>query len=333
MLHKNSMSAAQQNNNPFQRRPPLWLYYELAPHQWKRPEYLNLCLETVQKHCGRPFRVVSLTRYDIYKYVPDLREDIWHVCSHQQRMDVMKWELLSRYGGLFLDAGVLVVRDLTPYLNQLLYHDFVAFGQELSLTPPNLPNSKLNLNHPHKQPVWPLTWAMASRPRGQLVTLARQRSYWLIDNKLSTVLSKDDLDTDHHHIFGKAMLWECMTILQRHSTPERSWKYFHVDAQCVGSDAHNQPYTQDRFMTNESIDERCVQSVHLVPLHPNSAPHSFPSWFVDASREKLLGNSQLLVGKLWRWALLDETPFKDPHVARTMPAASIPRFWVSGWVS
>ena len=177
---------------------------------------------------------------------------------------------------------------------------------------------------------------MASRPRGQLATLARQRSHWLLDNKRSTVLPKDALDTSHHRVFGKAMLWECMAILQRHSTPERSWKYFHVSAQCVGSDAHNQPYTKDRLLTNENIDESCVQRMHLVPLDPDDTPHTFPSWFVDATREKLLSNRQLLIGKLWRWSLLDETPFREndsANVTRTMSVASVPRFWASGWVS
>lgn len=325
------MSTAYQNKsntNPFVRRAPLWLYYEVAPHQWKRPEYLNLCLETVQKHCGRRFRVVPLTRYDIYKYIPDLRKDIWYLCSHHQRMDFMKWELLSRYGGLFLDADVLVVRDLTPYLNKLAEHDFVAFGRE---TLPSTPSSLTS--PPTQQPIWPATWAMASRPRGQLATLARQRSHWLLDNKRSLVRPKDDIDTTHHYVFGKTMLWECMTILQRHSTPEQSWKYFLVDSRCVGNDAQNQPYTKDRLLTNESIDEKCVQTMHLIPLDSDGTPHTFPSWFMDASREQLLGNGQLMVGKLWRWSLLDETLFGEQNIAKTMPVASAPRFWVSGWVS
>ena len=48
-----------QANALFQNRPPLWLYYENPYYQWRRPEYLNLCLETVQRHCGRRFRVRS----------------------------------------------------------------------------------------------------------------------------------------------------------------------------------------------------------------------------------------------------------------------------------
>ena len=117
-----------QANALFQNRPPLWLYYENPYYQWRRPEYLNLCLETVQRHCGRSFRVIPLTRYDVYKYIPDLRKDVWVKCTAAQRMDLIRWELLSRYGGLCLDPDVLVVGDLRPYMEQLTQHDFVAFG-------------------------------------------------------------------------------------------------------------------------------------------------------------------------------------------------------------
>ena len=100
-----------QANALFQNRPPLWLYYENPYYQWRRPEYLNLCLETVQRHCGRSFRVIPLTRYDVYKYLPDLRKDVWVKCTAAQRMDLIRWELLSRYGGLCLDPDVLVAGD------------------------------------------------------------------------------------------------------------------------------------------------------------------------------------------------------------------------------
>lgn len=294
------MSTVERHNHPFHRRPPLWLYHELAPHQWKRPEHLNLCLETVRKHCGRSFRVLPLTRYNIYKYVPDLRKDLWHTCTHRQRMDWMKWELLSRYGGLFLDADVLVVRDLTPYTHKLLDHDFVAFGS---------------------QPTHPLTWAMASRPRGQLATLARQRCHWMLDNKRSAVLHDDAL-------FGKAMLHDCMAILHQSNTSQRSWKCFRAN------DAPD--YTKDRLLTNETVDDVRLQTMRLVPMDAEAQPCAYPSWFTEASREQLLGNGNTLVSKLWRWSLLDETPFAEheaQHVARPTPTVTVPRFWVSGWVS
>ena len=307
-----------QANYPYHQRPPLWIYYELAPHQWKRPEHLNLCLETVQRHCGRHFRVIPLTRYNIYTYVPNLNKDVWYSCTHQQRMDIMKWELLSRYGGMVLDADVLVVRDLMPYMLQLKNHDFVAFGKERMNAPDvDTPSSTL-----------PQTWAMASRPNGRLVTLANQRVQWLLMNRRRHIIEQPD-------IFGIGNLWECMTILAQASKPEQQWKYFHVDSECAETDAHKTPWSSERLLTNETLDERCVQSMRMVPLS-SLRQNDNPTWFIHASREQLLGNANILVSKLWRWSLLDETPSieRDMYqIARGTPSVNMPQFYASGWVS
>ena len=309
-----------QANYPYHQRPPLWIYYELSPHQWRRPEHLNLCLETVQRHCGKHFRVIPLTRQTIYTYVPNLNKNIWYVCTYKQRMDIMKWELLSRYGGMVLDADVLVVRDLMPYMLQLKEHDFVAFGKEVISSPDaNTPSTLL-----------PQTWAMASRPNGQLVTLAKQRTQWLLMNRRKQMIEQQDM-------FGTFNLWECMTKLVQSNTPEQPWKYFHVDSECTERDAQQIPWSSERLLTNETFDQPCVQSMRLIPLnclHEHS--HDYPEWFIQASREQLLGNSNILVSKLWRWSLLDETPSQERdayQVAKVIPSVNMPQFYASGWVS
>ena len=309
-----------QVNYPFHKRPPLWIYYELAPHQWKRPEHLNLCLETVQRHCGRHFRVIPLTRYNIYTYVPNLNKDIWYTCTPQQRMDIMKWELLSRYGGMILDADVLVVRDLMPYVMQLKEHDFVAFGKEM------IPASDAN----NTQIIHlPQTWAMASRPNGQLVTLAKQRVQWLLMNQRRQIIEQPD-------IFGKLNLWDCMTKLAQASVPEQQWKYFHVGSECAENDAQQSPWSSERLLTNETLDNKCVQSMRFIPLYSLRENDGYPEWFIHAPREQLLGNANILVSKLWRWSLLDETPSPERdayQVARVTPSVNMPQFYASGWVS
>jgi hypothetical protein len=296
-----------QPNNPFGDRPPLWLYHEPSPREWQRPEHLNLCLETVQKHCGRRFRVIPLTRYTIYTYLPNLRKDVWYTCSYKQRIDLMRWELLARYGGMFVDPEVLVLRDLTPYVNKLHDHDFVAFGNgthlETASTPTTNPHSHTTAAATSTAVTMkPLTWAMASRPNGELVTLARQKCHWMLDNK-------SQLFRHSPHLLGNEMLWACMTMLGNGSTPDRPWRYFHVSPTCSQSDDRGVPYTPDRFLMNEAVSEACLTQTYLVPLNPEDGTCTFPPWFVQATREQLLGNANLLVGKLWRWSLLHETPF------------------------
>ena len=350
-------------SDPFNKRPPLWLYHEMEPHEWKRPEYYNLCLETVQKHCGRRFRVIPLTRYTIYSYIPNFRKDLWHTCTARQRTDLVKWELLARYGGLFLDQDVLVLRDLSPYMDELVDHDFVAFGKSAA-TVANAPAvataptisigaSSGGQNDPRvvvvvpddttqygddgtgaKAFVLPLTWAMASRPHGRLVSLARERCYWLLDNQRQRLLSEPQL-------LGGPMLAECIQrlALSAPTTPlPHRWAYFHVSTRCSQCDSHDRAYTTDRFMTNEPLGSECVRNMFLVPLGAQPAARDvFPQWFVSAHREQLLGDGNTLVSKLWRWSLLGILPYDTKTETNpgfdTMPTVSGPRFYASGWAS
>ena len=135
-------------------------------------------------------------------------------------------------------------------------------------------------------------------------------------------------------IFGTFMLWECMNKLIT-TSPEQSWKYFHVGSECAENDASNTPWSTERLLTNETLDDQCVQTMRLVPLRTERTCE-YPTWFIQASREKLLGNGNLLVSKLWRWALLDETPSQERdqyQIARVTPSVTMPQFYASGWVS
>jgi hypothetical protein len=267
---------------------------------------------------------------------------------------------------MFLDQDVLVLRDLSPYIDKLASHDFVAFGKAslpnaTRITAPSvrLPtdatpdtdthvdihvetNTDLVMRNARMEErttspsttetfVPPLTWAMASRPRGRLVTLARDRCYWLLDNQRSRLLNE-------RHLFGRSMLVECIRLLSVNSTPSSSWSFFHVSSVCSQCDEKGIEFTKDRFLMNESISAECVQSMFLVPLrtHADTDVCAFPQWFEYAQREQLLGNGNTLASKLWRWSLLDETPFEvenDVQFVGSMPTVSVPQFYVSGPLS
>ena len=302
--HNNRIETQMQHSarTPFFSRPPLWLYHELTHDQWRRPEYENVCLETVQRHCAHSFQIVPLDRYSIYKYVPDLPGDVWVKCSPAQRMDLMKWELLSRYGGLFLDADVVVLRDLLPVLAKLKDHDCVVFGQDGggSIRTYSTPTSP-SMCPPVVVPK-PLTWAIASRPAGRLVTMARNRAYWLIHNDPHRLYVSP-------HAIGRETMWHCMEQLRHEAVGcanAQSWSYFHVSSVCAEQDRFGRPYTKDRLLQDGVYDKQCIaKGALIVPLNPNGGRTcGFPMWFVKASREKLLGEmGQTVVGGLWRRSL------------------------------
>lgn len=341
-----------QSNTPFDERPPLWLYHEHPYYQWRRPEYYNLCLETVQRHCGRTFRIIPLTRDTVYNYLPNLRKDLWVTCTAEQRTDLVRWELLARYGGLCLDPGVLVTGDLTPYMRHLEHHDAVVFGCGESGRDSDSNDQSQDNACPRTSvvrradgaqtvatpsPTRPATWAMASRPQGMLANYARSRCHWLLDNDPRHVADVAD-------VFGPLVLWQSLADLLIGSsndapldgTGAATWSYVHVGTECGSADARGKPYMMPRFLRNEPVDAACLARMRLVPLHGNRVC-DYPVWFVEATREQLLGNPNTLVGKLWRWSLTDETPFPAVERGRgfqATPSVTMPRYYASSsWAS
>ena len=133
------------------------------------------------------------------------------------------------------------------------------------------------------------------------------------------------------------MLWKCIHLLSQHTTQQQQpWAYFHVSSVCSQCDVNDNEYTVERFLMNEDISTDCVQNMFLVPLSAHSTQCAYPQWFVYAQRDQLLGNGNTLVSKLWRWSLLDETPFdavNNTPVGGSIPTVSVPRFYASGRVS
>lgn len=279
-------------NHPFTHRPPLWVYHDLGHAEWRRPEYQNLCVESAHRHCGRRFRVIELNRYNIYTYVPDLDRDVWIHCTPAQRVDLMRWELLSRYGGLWLDVNVMVLADLSPFMAPLRTHDAVLFGDggtvEGGVGGVGAARVGEALSATTRRPH---TWALASRPGGELVTAARARCWWTIRNQPERLLLPSA-----HDAFGPMLLWATMARLRDSVTPSHEWRYYHTNA------SHCWDEPTEALM--EPDEERTFRAeMCMVPLREtNGSGCGLPAWVQRAGREELLGAGCVL-GALYRWSL------------------------------
>lgn len=92
----------------------LWLQGEA-----RMPKIPRLCLDSVRRHaCGHPVVVLDADNYCDYVTVPDYvdRKFRQGVMSAAALSDIIRTDLLSRRGGLWLDATVLVLEDLKPYM-------------------------------------------------------------------------------------------------------------------------------------------------------------------------------------------------------------------------
>lgn len=113
----------------------LWLYWENKPG-FQTPPYIELCRETVYRHCGGLFEVVLVTPENIQQFLPNLRGDldqirrfgdVGNTTNIAIKTAYIRVELLFLYGGVWLDSDMLVVRSFKPVFDRLLKYNFVGY--------------------------------------------------------------------------------------------------------------------------------------------------------------------------------------------------------------
>lgn len=88
-------------------KPFLWMYWEN-----EKPAYLDLCFQTVKKHCEKSFEIVILND-DLFETISrTAHSNFRHIFPLAMRADYIRFTLLSEYGGVWLDSDTIVLQDL-----------------------------------------------------------------------------------------------------------------------------------------------------------------------------------------------------------------------------
>lgn len=256
----------------------IWMYWENLPGK-KKPPYLNLCYQTIQKNCSQKFNIHLLNEKNIYKYIPDLRSDLNKKLSIQQKVDYVRYVLLYKYGGIWIDADTIILKDLTPIISKLNSYDFVGFGCHFN-------NKKYCLKSGKP---YPANWVMASRKNGKLMELCIK--------KCDLYLNKYDNLKKNYHLLGRETLWTEIKYLLEN---DKKWNYYHYFSQCIERDSKNNKLYNHRAISNEDIDKHCEDKFLFIPIY-NTAP-GFPNWFTKMSEKKIL-ELDMLISKIFRKSL------------------------------
>ncbi len=92
------------------------------------PDYIMLCLETINRHRGS-FDFVVVTPETIFHYLPDLPEK-WStdLAMWAQKSDIFSTAILRKYGGIALDADVIALKSLSDVFSEYMQsEDFCVF--------------------------------------------------------------------------------------------------------------------------------------------------------------------------------------------------------------
>lgn len=217
--------------------PYLWVYWENLNNS-TMPEYIKLCRETLWKHCYDSFVVVELDEQNIKRFLPEL--DIPEDLIIQHKVDYYRIALLKKYGGLYLDSDIIVMRDPIEIIHKLDNSDFIGFG----CTGNKCTNGS----------GYPSNAIMASRPNGILMTNILNA----LDVKLKT---KSKIPFDYFDL-GKYVIWQELDKLKK-----INYKYFHYANSYDGTrDKHGTWITNDILFSNKPI-EYLHQNMFFIMLY------------------------------------------------------------------
>jgi mannosyltransferase OCH1-like enzyme len=110
------------------KKPFLWLYWEQTKDTFK-PAYIELCIETIYRHC-KDFEIRMTTERTIPGYI-DLHPQFYNMSEVAHKADYIRYKLLHKYGGMWLDCDMIVMRDMGEIVNLISEKEFLIHGKDV----------------------------------------------------------------------------------------------------------------------------------------------------------------------------------------------------------
>jgi len=262
-----SINLSKQNeDNKLRENRIIWMYWETMPGK-KKPGYIDLCIDSVKFNCGKCFDIRVLDNKIIYEYLPEIKNLDLSSLKLPQKVDYYRYCLLEKYGGVWLDADILVLKCICPFYNKLKNNDYVGFGcgHDMEICKETMDG--------HSKP---LNWFMISKKNTNFIKCVKNKAL----NKIN-YYNNNNKELPYHDI-GKVLLKECYNELNKKS----NWDYEHISSKCQEYDS------KGNKLNNIMIDfnwKDCNKERIFFPLY-NTAP-GYPDWFKKLTKEELLKNN------------------------------------------
>lgn len=106
----------------------IWMYWENKKGHSK-PAYLELCLETIQRHRGAyELRLLDEKSVTDWLEIPPVVKKLENIAH---KADYARFELLAKYGGVWFDADVVLLTPLEEIVDVVdKRYDFIGYGRE-----------------------------------------------------------------------------------------------------------------------------------------------------------------------------------------------------------
>lgn len=286
LLPKSCNNSSKENyenislNSESESKPILWVYWENKPLSII-PPYIKLCIQSIFKHCSKSFHVVLLNEKNIYKYLPELKQKEIDLNFSNlliaQKVDYYRILLLTKYGGLYLDADVLVLKDPIEIIEKLKEYDFVGFGC-----------TGLKCNYGYGRPS---NGILASRPQSRLMVNVLKN----IEDKINKINNNSDKKFEYFDL-GKYVIWDELDKLFKNE----NYKYFHFSNDYDGTrDINGRWINLPIIFSEEPIPYKNPDKMFFLVLY-NSGMDEFKKMSEDS-----LLKSNMNISKFLRKSLLE----------------------------
>lgn len=208
-------------------KPFIWLYWDNINGN-ATPGFIELCRETVYKNCSTNFNIVLLNKDNIIDWLPDIKNYMQYIdkliIAH--KVDIYRIMLLYKYGGIYLDSDIIVMRDLSDIIEQLKKYDFVGFGCTGMIC-------KYGYSKPSN-------WFLASRPHTKLMGT-------ILDKQIAKLTSGNKIE---YHDIGKILIWDSLNEMIN----KENYEYYHYSNIYDGTrDIEGHWITSDIVFSNTPI--------------------------------------------------------------------------------
>jgi hypothetical protein len=210
-------------------KPLLWFYWEDMANK-KRPGYIDICIDSIYKHCSSTFNIIHLNNLNIDEYLPEIKYNRMDFSRLKiaHKVDFYRILLMYKYGGIYIDVDILVLKDLKSIHNKLENYDYVGFGCTGNLCKNG--NGR------------PSNWIICSRPNTKLMKNILQRFY----DKFNQINS---INIGYHDL-GKILIWEELDNL----IVNENYEYYHYPNIYDGTrDINGNWVSMNRLFSNENI--------------------------------------------------------------------------------
>ena len=244
-------------------KPYLWVYWENKDGK-PTPPIIELCLEIMRKRLSNNFKMIKLDQNNISEYIPEIKErkHILDKLIIAHRVDYYRVLLLNKYGGLYLDADIIVLNDLGDIIDKLRDNDYIGFG----CTGYRCKNGYGK----------PSNWAMASKANG--IMISRLKKYL---EKILDSITEDEID---YHTFGKLAIWKILNELINNE----NYKYYHYDSEKIGTrDIEGKWITNDMLVSNKKIKFKNEDNLYFIVFYNSDAEKILDNYFKNKTKEDL----------------------------------------------